>query len=658
MDIKFGKLNILGVDKNGESSLPNFDGTILSTKFYSELDEDDELFLNYDPIKSSFPYRKQDNYFRVLKPKTFDTVILENEFLKAEFIPSLGGRLWSLYDKKNNKELLYKNKVFRLCNLATRNAWFSGGIEWNCGITGHSPYTCSTVYSEYLYDGDTPIFRIYEFERVRKITYQIDFSLPSGFPFLRCRVRVVNELEDTNTMYWWTNVAVEGKTGTRIITPSEYAYTIKRCNDKRVVYKKTVPNDGGVDITYPENDKLAQDFFWKTANANRKYICAVDKDGYGLLQFSTDRLKGRKLFVWGQGEGSFNWQKNLTGDGEDGKYFEIQSGLASTQYENLPMPPNSVWEWFELYGSISLDKTVAHGDFKTAQNAIEEYIDKIISKDELNILLQETKSIALKSGKTVTVGGGYGALENMRRAFSNEKPLSSHLNFTNIGEEQNQWITLLKEGTIGLHKVNEVPSSWMKQGEWITLLEKSIKGKDKNNWYAYMELSASYLSLGLLKKSKNYAIKSINLENSAWANFLLATVYDFSGNTKKCAEYALKAYNLLPNDISIIKFAVQKLSNAKEYKKVMEIYKNLDENVKNISLIYFYSVKALLETGDVDTAEKMLFTNEEIKTEFRREGEKFFTELWYRYCELKAKKEGCIFNENTCEIPSKYDFNL
>ena len=39
------------------------------------------------------------------------------------------------------------NPVFQPGNLAIRNAWFSGGVEWNMGIRGHSVYTCSPVFA-------------------------------------------------------------------------------------------------------------------------------------------------------------------------------------------------------------------------------------------------------------------------------------------------------------------------------------------------------------------------------------------------------------------------------------------------------------------------------------------------------------------------------
>ena len=71
--------------------------------------------------------------------------VLENEFLRATVALDLGGRLLSLYDRRAGRELLYVNPVVQPANLALRNAWFSGGVEWNIGTRpladddGHAP---------------------------------------------------------------------------------------------------------------------------------------------------------------------------------------------------------------------------------------------------------------------------------------------------------------------------------------------------------------------------------------------------------------------------------------------------------------------------------------------------------------------------------------
>ena len=66
---------------------------------------------------NSLPYRLQDDYDRVRRPRVFKTAVLENEILRATFLLELGGRLWSLVHKPSGRELLHVNPVFQPCNL-------------------------------------------------------------------------------------------------------------------------------------------------------------------------------------------------------------------------------------------------------------------------------------------------------------------------------------------------------------------------------------------------------------------------------------------------------------------------------------------------------------------------------------------------------------
>lgn len=99
-------------------------------------------------ISTMLPYCQQDGYNRDREEKVFKSVVIENEYLKAVFLPELGGRLWSLVDKTRDRELLYCNPVFQPGNLALRNAWFSGGVEFNVSIKGHNPLTCDPLFAQ------------------------------------------------------------------------------------------------------------------------------------------------------------------------------------------------------------------------------------------------------------------------------------------------------------------------------------------------------------------------------------------------------------------------------------------------------------------------------------------------------------------------------
>jgi hypothetical protein len=134
--IRKDSLVLKGSPLRGENPQPFFGQPDLSVDGKNFPDEKNYSF-GRETGRKILPYTMQDRYDRVLENIEFPIIVMENQFLKAEFIPALGGRLWSLYDKKRKRNILYKNPVFRPANLAIREAWFSGGIEWNIGRFGH-----------------------------------------------------------------------------------------------------------------------------------------------------------------------------------------------------------------------------------------------------------------------------------------------------------------------------------------------------------------------------------------------------------------------------------------------------------------------------------------------------------------------------------------
>ena len=247
-----------------QSSLPGLEGLAnVQQNTKAVLDEDDEIFLGYGFRSNVFPYRPQDVYTREQTERCYRSIVLENEFLRARFLPELGGRLISLTDKASGRDLLYQNKTLYAGNLAMRNSWFSGGVEWNASIIGHNPFTCSPLFAArtQLADG-TPVLRMYEYERLRGVSFQMDFFLPDGSRVLFARMRLVNENAQTVPTYWWSNIAVPEWRGGRVVVPADAAYVAR----DGVIFKDSVPVDrGGDDVTYPVNNPKAVDHFWKIA---------------------------------------------------------------------------------------------------------------------------------------------------------------------------------------------------------------------------------------------------------------------------------------------------------------------------------------------------------------------------------------------------------
>ncbi|MBA4347628.1 MAG: DUF5107 domain-containing protein, partial [Clostridiales bacterium] len=161
-------------DPGQKSTLPDLLETInMQNKSHFDLDETDEIFEGFGKRKNAYPYTQRIGYGRVLKDTVIPVAILENDALRAEFLPNQGGKLWRLTDKRANRELLYTNDVLRYSNLAVCGAWSSGGVEWNIGVIGHTPFTTEPLFAaRTMTDRGAPVLRMYEYERIRGVTYQ------------------------------------------------------------------------------------------------------------------------------------------------------------------------------------------------------------------------------------------------------------------------------------------------------------------------------------------------------------------------------------------------------------------------------------------------------------------------------------------------------
>ncbi len=651
-------INMPAAKMNGESSLP----ALAQLNFWhrkgdTNLPEEDGLFIGYGHVPSPFPYRMQDKYTRELYDSVQHAVVLENEYLRATFLPEWGGKLMSLFDKEEGRELLSANPVMRPCNLAIRNAWTSGGIEWNCGIFGHNVHTCEPFFTTTteLEDG-TPVLRMYEYERIRMVVQQMDFFLPEGSRFLYCRMRIINPLYEVVPMYWWSNIAVPETPGCRVIVNGDGAYVQE--NNISLV---TIPEHDGFDGTRPEDIPNSMDHFYKIPEKARKFEAQLGADGYGLIQTSTSLLKGRKLFAWGNGPGGDRWQEYLTVDGSEERYTEIQAGLAHTQYECVPMPPKTTWEWLEAYGAMSADPAKVHGeDWQAAKADVADRLNAHLTEDALEEMLDATRPMAKApaTGELLFKGSGWCALENMRRAKVGLPLIAPHLDFGDTGTEQADWVSLMENGFIPPHDPTAVPVSWMLQDDFVRMLEGAVEGVDKDNWYTHLLLGAAYCAKNRLLDAYNEFERSYELEECAYTMFCLSQIARLCGGAEDAAKKALAASLMLPSDESLAKEAMALLNSAGMYSEVMELYCRIAPELRSIGRVRLYVTIANIKLGNIDDAEKVLWENGGLVVADIREGENIITNIYLDIAEAKALREGKEFDRAEADVPAIFDYRV
>ncbi|MGB9596920.1 MAG: DUF5107 domain-containing protein [Candidatus Poribacteria bacterium] len=589
------------------------------------------------PLDGCLPHRLQDNYDRIKKDREFKVVVLENEFLKATFLLELGGRLWSLIHKKTDRELLYVNPVFQPCNLAIRNAWFSGGVEWNVGIWGHTTHTCSPLFIAKVYDNGLPVLRMYEWDRVRLIPYQIDAFLPDGSEFLFVRIRLINPNDDEIPMYWWSNIAVPELPKGRVIAPAEQAYRYGYQGQMTLV---PIPYSDNMDQSYPVNFNRSADCFYCIESDRQPWITCLDENGEGLIQTSTSRLRGRKMFVWGMGAGGRHWQEFLSVP--NSQYIEIQAGLARTQSEYIPMPAKAEWTWLEAYGLMQADSKTVHGqDWKKAYLHIDKKLKSKMSINTLEKILVETVDMSNKQPvELIQNGSGWGALERLRREKSGEKPFCSNaliFNDDSITDDQKSWLELLNQGSMSYKSPLETPGAWMVQSEWRYMLQNSVNEGKGNHWLSWLHLGVMFYHDKDYEKARGAWEKSLSLEPSPWAYRNLAFLLKRENKIKESADLLLKACSMTPNIASLALECCQALLDADMPKKMLEFMDSLPNEIRQVGRMRILEARARLKLNDLKRVEDILLSRPIVPD--IREGEISLSNLWFEMHEKRISYE-------------------
>ena len=598
-------------------------------KAKSDIDNFEGLFIDYGWRETSYPYTQQNSYAEETEQE-ITVAVLENEYLYAEFLPTLGGRLWKLYDKKKQRDVLYTNDVIRFRNLSIRNAWFSGGVEWNCGIIGHSPFTCSQMYCAFVKGKNgEDVLRFYEFERVREIYYQIDFWLDENK--LMTAVRIENQNSEVVPMYWWSNMATPEYKGGRVVVPANSAYNN---SDGMGIKKSQIPFDNGIDVSYPENIPNTIDYFYDIAKNDDKFIANVDSEGYGLLQFSSSNLKGRKLFSWGHRKGSSHWQKMLTD--KAGDYVEIQAGLGKTQYECIPMPPKCVWSFSECYTLADIPESKVNLPYNELVNAVRDQIASLGGCSALDEKLPDfLNDISLQKGDVVLSGSGFGYLN---KTLGGKAP--EHLAFY-ADDEVKPWIDLAENKTL----MGRLSFAYGCKMENLLMKNRNIC-----NWNIAYQLALLAYDRREFEKAKQYCVQSLIFDNNEYNNHLYGFIL-YQLDDERSVYFAEKCIDINSGSYCLAESVFALLLKQKAYSSVIGCFDKLSEDIKQNPRILMYLSMAYLKAGDAKKAEEILTGNGGLVLLDFREGDKFL-DILYRSIRKTVYGE----NYNEVIVPEQFDF--
>ncbi len=642
--------------------------------------------VGYAPLRSLLPVRRLDGYRRRRVPTELDALVIENDRLRATVLPGLGGRVHSLFHKPTGRELLYTNPVLQPANFGLADAWFSGGIEWNVGATGHTPLSCVPVHAARLPAPDGgEMLRLWEWERLRDLPFQVDLWLPEDSDFLYVGVRLRNHHDRTVPVYWWSNIAVPESEDVRVLAPAEEAWHF---GYERSLRRVPVPHWRDADRTYPLRSEHAADFFYEVPAAERKWITALDGAGRGLVQTSTDLLSGRKMFLWGHGAGGRRWQRWLTAP-ETAGYLEIQAGLARTQLEHVPLPAGAQFSWLEAYGPLAADPAAVHGaDWRAARAAVADGLEAALPREQVAAAYAAWLPHADTEPKDIlATGSGWGALEVLHGGHQLPGTPFDTTALERRGEngpdvEQLPWAELLRTGHLPEPAPPAPPGPTPVAPHWRELLEAAASGPA-----AEYHLGVAQWHAGDRAQAARSWERSLRHAETWWTLRCLAVADAESGHPQRAADRWLRAFRLaagdpprpgqpsepldpsdppqpaaLPALTALAREAVPALLAADRAGQAAEVLAALPAPVRERGRFRLLAARVLLAQDRPARARAVL--DEKFEVDDLREGEEALGEVWTAVAERLLAGSGPVTAEIRARaaaedpLPEHYDFRM
>jgi tetratricopeptide (TPR) repeat protein len=385
------------------------------------------------------------------------------------------------------------------------------------------------------------------------------------------------------------------------------------------------------DVSRPAAAPAAADWFYDLDGSAVPWIAALEPDGSGLAHVSSAQLSGRKLFAWGDTAGGRHWQDWL-----GGAYFEIQGGLAPTQYEHLRMPGNATWEWAETFLALQVDGA-ASAEWPSAVEVVGAEVRRAADATDAARL----EAVAdLEPEHLLTVGSPWGALEAALAArFGASFDNLPGVRFdAAAGEDAEYWRGLLGGASAGDDDVSTPPASYVAGPLWDRLL-----GEAPATWLTHCHRAVIAHAAGDHARAAAHYDASLRLRRTAWALRGLGQLRMATGETDAGIAHLTDAVSLAPGLAPLALELGEALLAAGRAEEASGFVGSLPAEVRARGRFRVLAVRAALASGAVDEARRML--EDEFDVPDIREGELSMSDLWRE-----------AFPDRP--VPERYDFSM
>jgi tetratricopeptide (TPR) repeat protein len=263
--------------------------------------------------------------------KDYNAVFLENEYVRLMILPEIGGRIHIGFDKTNNYDFFYRQRVIKPALVGLLGPWISGGVEFNWP-QHHRPSTFMPVQHsiEEHADGSKTVW-LSEHEPMNRMKGMVGLCLYPGKSIIEAKVRLYNRTPFIQTFLWWANAAVHVHDQYQSFFPPDVTFVAdhaKRAMSSFPIarnYYYGVDYTKGVDLTWYKNIPVPTSYM--VTESRYDFFGAYDHARKaGVVHVANHHIApGKKQWTWGNAEFGHAWDRELTD--EDGPYIELMAGV-------------------------------------------------------------------------------------------------------------------------------------------------------------------------------------------------------------------------------------------------------------------------------------------------------------------------------------------
>lgn len=282
-----------------------------------------------------YPVPFIDKVFDEPVPVSYQSILLENEFVRLVMLPEIGGRIFLGQDKTNvDYDFFYRQDVIKPALVGLAGPWISGGVEFNWP-QHHRPGTFmpTDVHLEHESGGAATVW-LSEHDPLERLKGMHGIRLRPGSSLVELRARLYNRTPLTRTFLWWANVAAMVHEQYQSFFPPDVHYVADHA--VRALSSFPTANNPYYGVDY-QNRAGANDLSWyKNIPVPTSYmVCQTTFDFFGGYDFKTeggfvhvaDRhiAPGKKQWTWGSHPFGRAWDRELTD--ANGPYVELMAGV-------------------------------------------------------------------------------------------------------------------------------------------------------------------------------------------------------------------------------------------------------------------------------------------------------------------------------------------